>query len=609
MGVPSQSSRPSPVNRRAVLATLASTGALLGSGCMRRLRSVAGWESTSQVSLEIKTMPADADPYAVRIARQLATWLGEAGIDATVTPMAGEELLRQVLLRNEYDIFVTRIPDRFRSPDSLYSLLHSKFSGSPGWQNPFGYTNLDVDDQLETQRRTSGDARRQAVNRLQRTVARTQPFTVVSFPDDIRAARTNDYTNWRDVDMRSPYGYLRLERATDSQTEASTLQTVSTDHRPTENLNPLAAEFRRDGLVTGLLYDSLGYERTSESVEPWLASSWSFESGVQGTHATVQLREDLRWHDGTAITADDVAFTYPFLADTSMGSMDASGTETDQDGPVPAPRFQGPVSLVESVRAAGPRTVAFDFVDCTPRLARRALTVPVLPKHVWRKRTGSASVGGIEVGSATEALVTTNIPPVGSGPFRFERTTSGDKLVLDRYEDHFLSTATKGALPDGFAGKPDYERLSLNVVGSDVAAVERVERDEADVTGTPVGVETIPRIGRASELELLVRRSDAPFLIGYNTRRPPLTNPRFRHTIAQLVDQSHLARQAFEGYAMPAVSLLAGTHWVPSDLVWSGENPVTPFLGSEGQLDTDRVRDAFRETGYQYNDDKLVETN
>jgi peptide/nickel transport system substrate-binding protein len=289
--------------------------------------------------------------------------------------------------------------------------------------------------------------------------------------------------------------------------------------------------------------------------------------------------------------------------------MDASGTETDQDGPVPAPRFQGPVSLVESVRAAGPRTVAFDFVDCTPRLARRALTVPVLPKHVWRKRTGSASVGGIEVGSATEALVTTNIPPVGSGPFRFERTTSGDKLVLDRYEDHFLSTATKETLPDGFAGKPDYERLSLNVVGSDVAAVERVERDEADVTGTPVGVETIPRIGRASELELLVRRSDAPFLIGYNTRRPPLTNPRFRHTIAQLVDQSHLARQAFEGYAMPAVSLLAGTHWVPSDLVWSGENPVTPFLGSEGQLDTDRVRDAFRETGYQYNDDKLVETN
>ncbi|PSP94765.1 ABC transporter substrate-binding protein [Halobacteriales archaeon QS_4_62_28] len=584
---------------------------------MGRLRTIAGWESASQISLEIKTLPADADPYAIRIARQLALWLTEAGIDTTVTPMDGEELLRQVLLRNEYDLFVTRIPDRFRSPETLYSLLHSRYSESPGWQNPFGYTNLDVDDQLESQRRVTGDTRWRAVSRLQQTVARTQPFTVIAFPDDIRAARTNNYANWREVDMRSPFGYLRLSNDTgrDRETGSTTatpgpeLRVVSTDHRPTENLNPLSVEFRRDGLVTGLLYDSLGFERTSESIEPWLAASWSFETSVEGIYATVRLRDDLTWHDGTAITADDVAFTYPFLADTSMGSIDTPGSDEDRDSPVPAPRFQGPVSLVETVRATGPRTVEFDFVDCTRRIARRAFTVPVLPKHVWRERTGSASVGGIEVGSATEALVTTNIPPVGSGALKFEEHTAGDKLVLEQYEDHFLSAATEESLPAGFAGKPTYERLSVNVAGSDTTAVEMVRRDEADVTGTAVGAETVPRIGRASDLELLVRRSESPFLVGYNTRRPPLTNPRFRNTIARLIDQSHLTQEAFEGYAAPAVSPLAATRWLPEDLEWTGESPVAPFLGTDGELDIDRVRDAFRDAGYQYNDDKLVETN
>lgn len=648
-------SSPSAVRRRAVLGTLATGVTALSGGCVRRLRTVAGWRSANQVSLDIKTVPADADPYALRIARQVAAWFRAAGIDAQVTPMASEELLRQVLVQNDFEMFVARLPDQFHEPDGLYSLLHSRFADAPGWQNPFGYANLDVDDLLETQRTTTGEERREAVYELQRSIARTQPFTLLAFPDDIRAARTDNYRNWRTANLDSPLGYLSLARSdgdaatptadpstpgradgtvrvtpnanssstatsptptltptatptqTDSTTganEARTLRTATTDKRATENLNPLSVEYRRDGLITGLLYDSLGVE-TGDGVEGWLAESWAFSGGGNAPSASVRLRPDLTWHDGESLTAEDVAFTHRLLADTSM----ETGTTTEDEGDtrIPAPRFQGRNSLVADVRATGTHTVEFDFVECEPKLATRAFTVPVLPKHIWKERTSRASVSGIEIGPATEAIVTNNIPPVGSGPFAFAQNTPRESLVLERFDEHFLFEASTEA---GFpAQPPEFERLSVQVVGSDMTAVEMVADADADVTGTTVGASTVPRIGRAPDLELLVGRSETPFILGHNAGRPPMTNPRFRNTLARLVDQSFLVDDVFGGYARPAMSPLAGTEWLPEDLRWDGENSVTPFFGNDGELNVDRAKEAFRDAGYQYSDGKLLEGN
>lgn len=300
---------------------------------MRRLRTMAGWESSSPITLQIKTVPADADPYALRVARAVGGWFQTAGIETQVMPTAAEELHRQVLLNNEFDLFIARMPSQVQSPDILYSLLHSRFVEAPGWQNPFGFTNLDVDDLLETQRRVGGEARREAVARVQETIARTQPFSILAFPDDVRAARSTNFTNWRAADLRSPFGYLMLDNrrageAADQDPETTTppggnvLRVAMTDRRATENLNPLAVEFRRSGVLTGLLYDSLGYTLGGEPAEPWLANSWAFTRGNDGPRARVRLRVDLTWHDGEPLTAEDVAFTHTFLADTSLGADD-----------------------------------------------------------------------------------------------------------------------------------------------------------------------------------------------------------------------------------------------------------------------------------------------
>ncbi|WP_281259299.1 ABC transporter substrate-binding protein [Salinigranum rubrum] len=182
------------------------------------------------------------------------------------------------------------------------------------------------------------------------------------------------------------------------------------------NLNPLSVEFRRTGALTGLLYDPLGYVFENR-LTPWLAETWEFSETNPPT-ARVTLRDGVSWHDGEPLTADDVAFTYRLLADTTLNSR---GDE--ESAPFPSPRYRGRSSLVADGEVIDDTTVEVQFDDVTPSVARRAFTIPILPKHIWQDRTDPASLAGINVGSVTDVLVTNNIPPVGSGPLKFVRNT------------------------------------------------------------------------------------------------------------------------------------------------------------------------------------------
>ena len=563
-------------------------GVAATSGCVDRLRTVMGRERPNPITVTIKTVPADDDPYALLVARQLSKWFDAAGVRTKVLPMASEELFRQVLVNHEFDVFVGRYPDGDVGPDSLYSLLHSRFGVEPGWQNPFGYATLSVDDLLTKQRTTTGEARRKAVSDLQRTLARENPFAVLAFPDVIRTARTDRFAGFGTEDVTDAVGALRLRRVDPA---AETLRVTTTDERVTSNLNPLLAALRRLGTTTDLIYDPLVRRYRGETY-PWLAESVEWiEDGV----LDVTLRPDLAFHDGESLTAADVAFTYEFLRDTSLGESEQS---------TPTMGYRGRSTVVESATATDRRTVRLLVGDRVRSVARRALTVPVLPRHVWHERTSDAKVGGIDLGgSMTEALVTNNIPPVGSGPLAFAGATRNDRLVLERFEDHFLHReATASGLSGAVADGAPFEKLVVRHVGSDPAAVELVASGEADMTLAGAGPDVVRRVGRSDALDLLVDRSQSFYFVGFNTRRAPYANPRFRQLLTRLVDRTNLSRSVFSTFATPAVSPLAGTDWVPERLTWQGRDPIAPFLGTAGSVDAERARAAFREAGYRYDE-------
>lgn len=593
-------------SRRRLLAAIGGGSLTATAGCARRVRSLVTRDAPKQVSLKIKTVPADDDPRATRIARYLAEKLDAVGIAAEITPMSHQTLYRDVLLNQEFDLYVGQFFEP-PNPDFLRPLFHSRFAAEPGWQNPFGYANLDVDELLDRQRHEEGKRRRQTLTQVQRSVARDQPLSVIVFPDEIRAVSAGSHGNWKNHNIHSPLGYLGIGRSdtveqgttsnsSDGMSGQTAMRMTLTDSRPTENLNPLAPEFRADGTIVNLLYDPLGRWVNGE-IQPWMAASWNWTRPptTDGPKVTVRLREDLTWHDGTPITAEDVAFTYRFLPDTSLGRLDS---------PIPAPRFRGASSLVTDVEIVDDTSVRLTLDASTRAVAARCLTVPILPAHIWEEKTAQATVAGVDInGAVTQALVWPNVTPVGSGPLQFKQRSARESLTFSRNDEHFLTRDTLAEHLSPYAGGFALDQLSFIVTPSSDASVELIQAGEADATASGVMPDAVPKIGRSANIDLRVNQPQSFYHLGYNVRQEPLSSPRFRRAVSQLLDKAYLTNEIFMGYSEPAASPLARHDALASALAWTGEDPELPFPGKNGTLDIARARKAFREAGYRYSED------
>lgn len=603
------------VDRRRALGLLAA-GALGGAGgCVSRGVGLSGESRPEQVSLQIKTLPADADPRAIRIGRYLAERLDAVGVAATVVPMRRQSLARDVLLNNRFDVYVAEFPER-ADPDFLRPLVHSRYAPEPGWRNPFGFADDRIDRLLERQRHRRGPDRTRTLRRAQRALARAHPFSVVAFVDEIRAVQSDVDTEPPVSNLHSKLGYLSLTTDGDTGTgpdggEQSTttptdrppesprrVRMALTDERPLKNLNPLAVASRGEGVITSLLYDTLG-QRIRGQVRPWLAESWTWGGSVpDDPELRLTLREGLEWHDGTSLGAADVAFTYEFLADTSLGSL---------DDPAPAPRFAGRSSLVTDVDVLDERTVSLSFRRASKPVARRALTVPVLPAHVWTEKTDEATVEGFDGDrTVTEAVAWNNRDPVGSGPLQLETLSVRDSLTLAPFPDHFLTwvEATPNLRP--YTGDVAYDRLTFQLVPSSGPAVSLLRNDDADGTATTVLPADVPALGKDQALDIRVHPSRSFYHVGYNARREPLADPAFRRAVGSLVDESFVVSDVFREFAEPAASPLARHDALAPELAWNGADPIAPFPGEDGRLDVERARQRFRDAGYRYENGRLL---
>lgn len=561
------------IGRRAFIGGVATALAgCVGAGGTERGRD--GDASQEPVSLAIKTTPADDDPYGMRIARTLSENLEAVGVRTDIVPMAMKELLESVLVDHDFDLYVARHPGG-RDPDYLRSLFHAENVDERGWRNPFGVTESTLTDLLSSQRYQRGEERTSTVHDLLTTIAEIAPMTVLARPDTVHAIRTDRVVDWPTTGIRTPGDLLDLHSAGDSPVE--TVRIAVTDDRSTRNRNPLAFAFRDRGLITGLLYEPL-CRWTSSGLEPGLAREWVWTDHDDGSQLSFIL-EDASWHDGKQVTADDVAFTYRFIADTSLGSM---------DDPVPAPMFRGRSELVDTVAVLDERTLSVTF-SASREVARRALTLPILPEHEWRPRAEPADVAGLSLfGETTEALRWDNPEPVGSGPLAFESAEDEQSLHLTRFEDYF-------------AEGPAFEQLMFRVAPSDAAAIELVVSDEVDGTG-PIDASLASRIARSGDAMMMAGKSISFYHIGFNVREPPLDDRGFRQAVGALVDRREVVDRIFDGFASSATVPLDGK-WKPDEGDLKRIGPAEIFPGDPGDLDHEAAIDAFWNVGYRRRDD------
>lgn len=166
-------------------------------------------------------------------------------------------------------------------------------------------------------------------------------------------------------------------------------------------INPILISINDvDRDIAELVYSGLMQYDANGNLAPELAAS--YEVSENGKEYTFHLRNDVSWHDGKKFTADDVIFTISAIINSAYSSPLRSS-------------WQG-----INVEKMDDFTVKFSLNNIYAPFLEKTV-IGIMPKHIWEP-----------IDPKTITLSTSNLSPVGTGPFKVE------KLVKNR-QGHITS--------------------------------------------------------------------------------------------------------------------------------------------------------------------------
>ena len=172
-----------------------------------------------------------------------------------------------------------------------------------------------------------------------------------------------------------------------------------------KDLDPRIANSLYDSYVVSGVFDRLiAFDKDSLKPVPYVAKSWEVLSDkVTRFH----LNEGIKATNGEPITAEDVAFTFNWMADPANASPNASE-----------------VGWIEKVVVVNEYTIDVitkdEFAPFAPGFAQESQAI--VPKDTV-----------LSMGS--DAF---NLSPIGSGPYKFSEWRTGDRIILERNEGYWL---------------------------------------------------------------------------------------------------------------------------------------------------------------------------
>ena len=131
------------------------------------------------------------------------------------------------------------------------------------------------------------------------------------------------------------------------------------------SFNPFNPGNLGEGITMGQIYEPLAFVDTLENgkASPWLATSWTW--GNDNKTLTFTIRKGVKFSDGTAMSAADVAFTFNLLK--KFPALDVNSVW----------------SVLQSVTQAGDNVVMRFKSPAVPYFYYIADQIPIVPQHIW----------------------------------------------------------------------------------------------------------------------------------------------------------------------------------------------------------------------------------
>lgn len=225
------------------------------------------------------------------------------------------------------------------------------------------------------------------------------------------------------------------------------------------------------------------------------------------------LRPNLTFHDGSALTAEDVKATYEGMLSPALKSP-----KVDK------------YRVIERVEVVDARTLKLHLKTAyAPILAE--LSLSIVPAE---RASGE--------GSALQSVA-----PVGAGGFRFVSWTDEEHIELLPYEGFW-----KGA--------PKMKALHIRVVRDETTRVLELLKGRADIIVNALSPAVLPAL-KDGNVDVVTAPGMGFAYVGFNTRSGPLSDPRVRKAICHAIDVKPIVEAKFHGLAEAANGMLPKTHW------------------------------------------------
>ena len=256
-----------------------------------------------------------------------------------------------------------------------------------------------------------------------------------------------------------------------------------------------------DGMLAHNVFEALTSVTEQGEVVPELAKGWTVSD--DGLTYTFDLEQGVTFHDGTGFDADDVKFSF----DRAMGA----------DSVNPSKGIFEPIAAVTVI---DPATVEL-------KLSRPDAFL------LFNLAQGDASI------VAPESVELAKTTPVGTGPFRFDGWTRGDRLTLAKYPQH------------RDAAEVQMEKVTFQFIADPASASAALLSETLDAYPGFPAPEMMAQFEADPRFAVEIGSTEGEVIMAMNNAKAPFDDIRVRRAISHALDRKAIIDGAMYGQATP----------------------------------------------------------
>ncbi|MCY1201139.1 Periplasmic oligopeptide-binding protein [compost metagenome] len=266
-------------------------------------------------------------------------------------------------------------------------------------------------------------------------------------------------------------------------------------------------------ILTQIYETLLVLDRQTGQLKPHLAKSFELK---EPTLWEFKLRDDVKFHDGTPLTAQDVKYSLDRLLTPTLNS----------------PHYSQIASISE-VKVVDEHTVQIRTKTPDPLLGRRMQPIGgsgrvfIVPKHYFE----------------THSNQEVNDKPIGTGPYKLAEWRKGTSLTLERN-------------PDYWGPAPEVARGRYTFVPENSTRVNALLQGEVDIIQR-VPIADVERIEKAENAKIVASMNGLVQTLLLDSRKPPFNDIRVRQAFVASLDINNVVTHLLGKYGRVLATPLA----------------------------------------------------